>query len=116
MNREYGKANGIKYDYQILHYYIKIEDHGNYLVILRPPFEGDYVEIKVDSYGISLFGLLGIILAIIVLVLGIIFIVYYYRKRKKNNITLPNQENLILNRTSLIQEENHDEEMITSNN
>ena len=29
---------------------------------------------------------------------------------------LPNQENLLLNRIPLIQEENHGEEMITSNN
>ena len=116
MNREYGKANGIKYNYQILHYYIKIEDHDNYLVILRPPFEGDNVEIKVDSYGISLFGLLGIIFVVIVLVFGIIFIFYYYKKRNKNNMPLQNQENLISNWTPLIQEENHGEEKINSNN
>ena len=129
---ETGKANGKIYDYHILHYYIKSEKLNDYLVISKPLFQGDYVEIKIESYGISLFGVIGLIIALIVFVLGMTFLIGYCkdrrRRRRRNNMPLLNQNqvNLALNESPLnepqlnepplIQEENHEPDRISSIN
>jgi len=114
---ENGKANGKIYDIQTLHFYIKNERIYPYFVFSQPSFEGDYIELQVDTYGISIAGLKFIILAGAVVVIFITFIIiHFYYKRKRNNILPPNQENLVINERPMEQEENPDDERISSIN
>ena len=91
---EYGKSIGNQhYDYNTLHYYVPKNRLSPYFIFSIPSFEGDYIDIQIETSGISIWGIIEIIVAAIVIMFIIIYIILYYKKRQIVNVLQQNQEN-----------------------
>ena len=81
-NIEYGKKIGDNYDAYTYIFKISKNSYFNYAFLAIPNFNGDKVLIECTSTGLSLLGIMLVILGVIIFIVILITVIYYIRKKR----------------------------------